>query len=180
MAASCLADCGAPEGVIGGPVLWRFDAGNTVRRVQHALKYGGHPSIGVPLGKLLAQARADDDPPVSMVMAIPLSRLRLLERGYNQAATLAEGVAEQLRATYRSDLLIRTRATRSQTRLTHDERLQNVASAFDVRTLELLENQHVLLVDDVLTTGATLASAARPLVARGATVEIAALSVAGM
>jgi ComF family protein len=179
VAAAALRECGAPPGVEGGTVLWQFDSGSTVRRIQHALKYGGHPSMGRPLGALLGRARDADAPVADLVVPVPLSRVRQLERGYNQSATLAEGMADALGAPLELDLLVRTRATRKQTRLSAAERQANVRGAFEVRTPEAVRGRHVVLVDDVLTTGATLAEAAAALASCGATVEVAALCVAG-
>ncbi len=164
--------------VAGAVALWTYDAGGTVRRVQHALKYGGRERLGVPLGHLLGTRVARSGAAaVNLVVPVPLASVRLLERGYNQAGALAEGAAEALGAACRPDLLARTRSTRSQTSLTKEQRRQNVDGAFAAPYPEALAGAHVLLVDDVLTTGATLVAAAQPLADAGATVSVAALAV---
>ena len=166
------------SGVIERAVaLWAYDAGGTVRRVQHALKYGGQERLGSPVGHLIGQAWArTGGAPVDVVVPVPLASVRLLERGYNQAAGLARGSAEALGAEARTDRLARTRPTRSQTALSADQRRANVDGAFSVPAGADLAGLHVLLVDDVLTTGATLVAAARPLVAAGACVSVAAMA----
>ena len=88
--------------LLGAPVgralaAWAFDAGGTARRVQHALKYGGRPALGVRLGRLVGGIAQSDEYPVDAVVPVPLSGARLLERGYNQAEMLARGAAPRPR-----------------------------------------------------------------------------------
>lgn len=158
--------------------LWAFDSGGTVRRVQHALKYGGRPSLGRALGRVLARAVAETGAPIDVVVPVPLSKVRVLERGYNQAEALALGVAEGLEVPM--DLaLVRTRSTRKQATLSADARVANVEGAFALAPGRLIPGAHVLVIDDVLTTGATLAASARPLTEAGLVVSVAALGLAG-
>ena len=158
--------------------LWRFDPGGTVRRVQHALKYGGRPSLGEPLGRLIGQAAVEAGAAPHVVAPVPLGRTRRLERGYNQAAGLATGVAEVLGVPDEPDLLVRTRSTQKQSSLARSARRSNVDGAFALGRGVSVAGLRVLLVDDVMTTGATLAAAARTLVEAGAVVDVAALALA--
>jgi predicted amidophosphoribosyltransferase len=135
-----LADAVAAGVVSQALALWTYDAGGTVRRVQHALKYGGHERIGRPLGHLIGAAwkragggAAPGEPGPDLVVPVPLASVRLLERGYNQAAALAAGAAAALGAESRTDRLVRTRSTRSQTALTAEERRGNVGRPVDRR-----------------------------------------------
>ena len=160
--------------------LWRFDPGGTVQRVQHALKYGRRPSLGVPLGELLGDAarRHARGWSPDLVCPVPLASVRELERGYNQSAGLASGAAKSLGCSA-EDLLIRVRSTRTQTTLALSERWQNVEGAFALSPeARPLAGVRVLLVDDVVTTGATLLAAAQPLLEAGAEVTLAALAMA--
>ncbi len=146
--------------------LWVFDKGGTLQAVQHALKYQNRPRYGVPLGRLMGEAFADQHPPPDGVVPVPLHRTRRLERGYNQCTTLAEGAAEVLGCPCRLDLLARPHPTRSQTGLSREERWQNVRDAF--RAAPDCAGGRWLLVDDVLTTGSTAVAAARTLTDAGA------------
>ena len=161
-------------------VLWRFDAGGTVQRVQHRLKYGNRPRYGLVLGGWMATAYQEAGGAADLVLPIPLHRARYYERGYNQSAMLARGVADALGLPCRDDVLHRARATRSQTHLSREERWANVSDAFSVEHPGAIEGRRVLLVDDVLTTGATLAAGAAALKGLGATaVDALALALAG-
>ena len=166
---------GAPVADVA--VLWAFDPGGTVRRVQHALKYRGRPSLGVGLGEALAAAVRETGIEADAVVPVPLSRVRELERGYNQAEALAHGLGRALGVPV-APLLVRTRATLTQASLPAAERRRNVDGAFALAP-GVTVPRRVLLVDDVLTTGATLTAAARPLAEAGATVHVAALGLAG-
>lgn len=162
--------------------LWHFDKGGTLQAVQHALKYGHRPRYGRILGEWIGQARAEQPPPLppdTLTLPVPLHRIRQLERGYNQSAMLAEGLAARLGLAVRDDLLVRHRPTRSQTRLSRTRRWQNVDGAFAVADAAALAQRPVLLVDDVLTTGATVAAAAQALKQAGAaSVHLATLALA--
>ena len=171
-----------PEAQVLGQIfaLWRFDKGGTLQRVQHALKYGNRPAYGPALGRLIGQVISGSEPfPLDGVVPVPLHPRRRLERGYNQSDWLAGGVAASLAVSYEGGMLLRSHATRSQTRLSRRERWMNVADAFFVARPSAVAGRHLLLVDDVLTTGATAAAAARVLrAAGGATVHLATLGLA--
>lgn len=99
---------------------------------------------------------------VDAICPVPLHAARLRERGYNQSAVLAAGLARRLRRPFWSNVLRRSRPTETQTHLTARQRLSNVADAFEVRTARIA-GKAILLVDDVMTTGATTSSCARAL-----------------
>jgi len=159
--------------------LWTFDAGGVLQRLQHALKYGDRPGIGVAVGRLLAEAWARAGHPApDLVVPIPLGRARRLERGYNQSERLAAGMAAGFGVPAR-EVLSRTRPTRTQTSLSREHRYRNVAGAFGLAAgaEAPAAGARVLLVDDVLTTGATLIAAAAPLRERGVRVGTATLAL---
>ena len=146
------------------------------RPAVHALKYGGWPRIADDLTAVMAQLRPPSNGP-SVLIPIPLATKRLRQRGYNQSEVLARALARQWRIPVLVTLLVRTRETPTQTALTPETRLANVAGAFAVRNAKCgmrnfafrLSSFELILVDDVFTTGATLAEAASALEQAGAT-----------
>ncbi len=147
------------------------------RQAVHALKYGGLPRIADDLAAAMGGLRPPADGP-SALIPIPLAAKRLRERGYNQSDVLARALAQRWRIPVLLDALVRTRETPTQTALTPDTRLANVAGAFETRNAERgtrnssafrLPSSTLILVDDVFTTGATLAEAARAWEQAGAT-----------
>lgn len=141
----------------------------------HALKYDGWTAVADAMAARMARLAWPDDVVAerSIVVPVPLSAARLRERGYNQAALLASGVARRWGVACITGALVRTRNTVTQTRLTPSERSMNVHGAFCVNDAvpgvhARLAGAHVMLVDDVLTTGSTLNAAAGALFGSGA------------
>ena len=138
----------------------------------HALKYQGWRAAARPMATRMARLNwpLDVREERAALVPIPLSRERLRERGYNQAAELAHALAPRWNVPVWDHVLVRTRHTASQVRLTPSERAGNVSQAFVVPEVRrtLLRGQHVVLVDDVITTSATLNAAAEALLAGGA------------
>ena len=144
----------------------------------HALKYQRLHPAARGLGRMLAQAisqLADEAPAEMLVVPVPLHRSRLADRGFNQARALAEHALRFLRKshpdwrlTLASSTLMRHRATGSQAGLTSRERRLNVRGAFTVSDPAAIDSKHILLIDDILTTGATARAAARVLIRAGA------------
>jgi len=156
----CLAHAG-----FAARAAWIYD--ERAALVVHALKYDQRPGLARALGKEMARALAPGYRP-DLVVDVPLHRTRRRERGYNQAAALADALAEAIAAPRLAGALTRARPTRAQARLGPAERRRNIAGAFRVERPAALEGRSVLLVDDVLTTGATLESALAALASAGA------------
>ena len=169
---------GQPDGCVHcDPAAWSFrytrvlaPFNETARQVIHALKYHRKRSLGPRLGGLLAAALRDDVRfgRVDLVLPVPLHRARLKQRGYNQSDLLARALAEALGKPVPADVLVRTRNTSDQTKLSAQERRANVAGAFSVRHPEKVAGKHLAVVDDVLTTGATLDACSQALLDAGA------------
>ena len=138
-----------------------FDYRFPVDRLLPRLKFHRDLAAGALLGNCLATATRDADRPAALV-PIPLHIARLRERGYDQALELASGLARRHRLPVHRDLLRRVRATSAQSRLDAKARARNLRGAFAVDARGTMP-RHVVLIDDVMTTGATLHAAARAL-----------------
>lgn len=137
-----------------------------LREALHALKFRGRRALGQPLGDLLVECCALPRPGLDAIVPVPLAATRERERGFNQAGLLAQRLAPALGAPIRARWLVRVRSTPPQSDLGAEERKANVRGAF--AAAPDVAGHHVLIVDDVLTTGATVAECARALRAAGA------------
>jgi ComF family protein len=152
-----------------------YEFGGTARELVHRFKYGSDITVGGFLAQQAAEAWAGRGGDATLVTAVPLHWGRQRKRGYNQAELLARDVAGHLGLNYAS-LLRRTRRSIPQAQLNLKQRQQNLKGAFAaVGSVE--EGAHVLLVDDVLTTGATLGGCTEVLLAAGAA-KVSVLTVA--
>jgi len=143
-----------------------------VQELVHALKYKGDPLAAAPLAEGMARAFTLVDCAelrrVELLIPVPLHPTREKERGYNQAALLAERLAYHVGLPHYPDALERIRHTRRQVGTSRESRLNNMLGAFTVAQIPLIYRKHVLLVDDVCTTGATAIACAQALLACGA------------
>ncbi len=159
----------------------RFLQHGRVQHLLHQLKYQGQQEVGRALGRLdgAELAAAELGPEFDLIVPVPLHRRKLARRGYNQADAFAEGLAAALPCPWSATALQRTEHTASQTQKNRTERWQNVATVFEVAQSAEVVGRRILLVDDVLTTGATLEACGAVLLAAGAkTVSIATIACA--
>jgi ComF family protein len=154
--------------ILHGGAFLKFRKTGIVQHLLHQLKYNNHPEIGVRLGQLFGMdmvKRGDND--FDIIIPMPLHKLREAKRGYNQSGKFAEGLSASMQIPYGDNLVERVKNTVTQTRKTKIERWQNVADAFVVRTKAAIENKRVLLVDDIITTGASLEACGQQLLNSG-------------
>ena len=164
----------SPEPSPQAPPIVAFAAfEGAVAAALRRFKYRSRPDLAKPLGRLLGEAARDADLRADLVIPVPLHPRRLAERGYNQAALLAAEVAGALDAVLVARALTRVRDTAQQARLARGDRLGNVGDAFTARWPERIRGRAVVLIDDVATTGATLAACAEALRRAGAASVIA-------
>ena len=146
-----------------------FDYSPDIELLIHAVKYRGRKRLGRFLGSILAKRIAEEiDSSTDLIVPVPLHRTRQRERGYNQSEALARGFAKACSLPIRTDCMKRNRHTRTQTLLSGTERQVNVKDAFSVRRAEFCKGKRILLIDDVITTGATMNSCAKALKEAGA------------
>jgi ComF family protein len=147
----------------------------------HRVKFSRRSDLGLPLGQLLARAWLANLPErPDFVMAVPLSSRRLAERGFNQSSALARAVARSLTVPARAGVLRRCRDTVAQSSLGRAERAVNLAGSFQVVVPRQVRARSILVVDDVITTGATFDEIVSALQTNGARkVECIALARAG-
>ena len=163
----------SPQAITDPPVfrraraVARFEDG-PARHLVHRLKYSDRGELAAPLGAWMARAGAELLVEADAIVPTPLHAWRLWTRRFNQAAALASAVAEGAGKPFEPRWLLRVKSTRSQVGLSRDQRAHNVQGAFRVAPGAPVKGRRIVLVDDVLTSGATANAAARALLRAGA------------
>lgn len=147
----------------------KFRKTGITQHLLHQLKYNNHPEVGIRLGKLMGKELLDAgfQNRIDLVIPVPLHEFRKRKRGYNQSAKIAEGICSILEAPCSESLSSRIVSTSSQTRKTRLERWENVKDVFRVTQPDQIKDKRILLVDDVMTTGATLEACGHHLIEAG-------------
>jgi len=155
-----------------------FNKHSRYRQILHELKYTGQRHIGIEMGRLFGlELKETSFADADLILPIPLHSSRLRKRGYNQSELLAMGISQVLKIPVESSLMIRYVETKTQTNKIRYERWVNVKNSFKIRDPTPLCNKHILLVDDVITTGATIEACAEALLSvTGVTLSIASLA----
>ena len=158
-----------------------FNKGSKYQALVHNLKYKGMKEMGAEMGKQFGidLLQSVDFSSVDLICPVPLHPKREKQRGYNQSWWIAQGMASQMQKPLSIGNLIRVTATESQTLKNRFERWQNVEGIFDLTNPEAFCGKHILLVDDVVTTGSTIEACAQAILSKtDARVSIATLATA--
>lgn len=127
-----------------------------ISTVIHGFKYNNQKYTFESLAKFMANCYLENDFDAQVIIPVPISQNRLKERGYNQAELLCRQLANQLNLPLQTDVLVKIKHTKPQTTLNYHERQKNLMGSFDVQNVDKIKGKNVLVVDDVLTTGATI------------------------
>lgn len=158
-----------------------FVHGGSVQKIVHELKYRRNPDIGHYIGQLCGNSLDGSDflNPIDILVPVPLHKKREKMRGYNQSLELCKGIAQQTGINIDTASLVRKVNNKSQTKNSRFDRWANVENIFEITDNAVFEDKHVLLVDDIITTGSTIESCAKELLkCKGCKVSIFAFGVA--
>lgn len=163
-----------------GAALYYYVSGGVISGIVGQIKYRGRKDLayklGIYYGEMLRKASLFHG--AELIIPVPLHPLREKKRGYNQSLEFAKGLAESMSLTVEEDVIVRKRHTETQTARDRNHRAQNMQDAFVLARPEKIENRHLLLVDDVLTTGATLDGCATALLqGRPASLRMATIAM---
>lgn len=149
--------------------LYKFSKGSRVQHLLHALKYRSYPEVGVALGRIygdeLREINLHEE--LDLILPVPLHKHKKRSRGYNQSEEFGKGLADLLNVECTDKLLQRVSKTETQTRKTKLQRWINVSDRFSIVAPEYVQGKRILLIDDVITTGATIEACADVLLKAG-------------
>lgn len=165
--------------ISGFTSLFVFEKEKELQHIIHGLKYDGKFQIGLFLGRLIAMklGRLLDEWKIDFIIPVPLHHLKRAERGYNQSEFIAKGIRSVLKIPINTNSIKRNRFTETQTSLNLIKRRENLKGAFTIKRKNNLNGKTILLLDDVITTGATISECGKILCEKGAA-NIYAASVA--
>ncbi|NLF42867.1 MAG: ComF family protein [Bacteroidales bacterium] len=161
--------------------LFFFNKGGKVQHLIHQFKYKGNKNIGFFLGQEMGNQLKDSIyyKDISIIVPVPLHPKKEKLRGFNQSEVFAQGISDVLKIPVITKNLVRNKPSETQTRKSRFRRWQNVETIFSITDVKAFENKKILLVDDVITTGATLEACAHELLkSEGAEIYIAAIAAA--
>ena len=165
-----------------GAAIFQFSKGSGVQKMLHNLKYKGQKELGIQLGKQYGKElkKIEHFKDVDCIVPVPLHPSKRYERGYNQSEIFADGLSEEMKKECIAHGLARTIHSKALAKQSRADRLLHITNAFRLQQPERLRGKHILLVDDVLTTGATLeACATKLLQLNNVRVSMATIAITG-
>jgi ComF family protein len=166
--------------ILNGTAQYYFTKESLVQRLMHQLKYKGNKELGKQWGRLMGESlKKSKRYDVDALIPLPLFPAKEKKRGYNQSAVICEGMKESMNIPVLYDVITRPQFTETQTKKGRIERWKNIEGKFELVHAEAIRGKHILLVDDVITTGATMeACGAELLKAENVRLSIATLCIA--
>lgn len=158
-----------------------FNRDSRIREAIHTLKYKGHQEVGFELGRIYGLELLDSDfiSDIDMIVPVPLHERRRKERGFNQSETIANGISSVTHIMVNTHIISRLVASATQTRKDRLNRWSNVDGIFGVIDYPAIQGKHILLIDDVITTGSTIEACCNELLkGEGVKVSVASIAVA--
>lgn len=183
-----LQECSPLDNIFAGRVpvekvssMLFYKKGNKVQQILYALKYNGNKELGSYLGEMYGKQLLDSPfyRTVDCIVPVPLHTRKQKSRGYNQSEWVAKGLSKSMSIPYYTDVLVRKEFTETQTRKNRIQRWENVKDVFRTDHVDAIVGKHILICDDVLTTGATLEAAITQLLkVKGVKVSVVTLACA--
>ncbi len=167
--------------VENGTALLRFQKKGIVQHLIHNLKYKGYQEVGEFLGSWLGEElkMVEDYKNVDIVIPVPLHKRKLRKRGFNQVTRFAKEIADSLNASYSDSVLIKISDTKSQVNKSRLARWTESNEIFSIQNLDEINNKHILLVDDLITTGATIEACSNQLLkAKNVKISVVTMAIA--
>ncbi|MEL7120183.1 MAG: ComF family protein, partial [Bacteroidota bacterium] len=169
--------------LVMGYALLHFEKHSMVQKLIHGLKYKGERHTGYLLGQLLGRefVQNHEFKSIDLLIPIPLHPKKQIQRGYNQSELIGKGMAEVMNKPIMCDVLKKEINTNTQTNKSRADRLSNVTNVFSLINEKAIEGKHILIVDDILTTGATIEAAATVLLeAKNVRISFATVAMAAL
>lgn len=165
--------------IVRANALFHFHPKSEMARLIYKMKYQGRWGIGIYMGRHAAKVFQPQGffDGVDVVIPVPLTRKRRRQRGYNQSEMIAEGLSDMTGIAIDKKSLKRRHFTESQAHMGKDQRQENVADAFVVEDASKLDNKHILLIDDIFTTGATLSACIREISSKAVGTRLSILTL---
>ncbi len=159
--------------------LFYFLKKGKVQQLIHELKYNKQQQVGTFIGEWLSEEILESErfKTIDCIIPVPLHKKKQKQRGYNQVITFGQSLSQKLNIPFYENVLTKTTSTTTQTKKLRFDRWKNAEHLFKIENIELIENKHVLIIDDIITTGATLEACILSIKnAKNITISIAAMA----